>query len=222
MHGYRILATMLCYPGAELGQALPQLVRALRDQGALPAQRLERLEALAEEIATGDPYEIEARYVQLFDRGRSTSLHLFEHVHGDSRDRGQAMVDLLETYARAGLDLDARELPDFLPVALEFASTQPPKVANAFVGEFAHILNSLHAALLERRSAYANVIAAVLELAGERVDLDAAADADQPLDEAWEEPPAFGGCSASGQGAPSTQPQPVRFFPNHFTRGAQQ
>ncbi|MET5021328.1 nitrate reductase molybdenum cofactor assembly chaperone, partial [Burkholderia pseudomallei] len=77
----------------------------------------------------------------LFDRGRSTSLHLFEHVHGDSRDRGPAMIDLAQTYEKAGLHLGPAELPDYLPVVLEFASTQPPKEARAFLAEMTHILN---------------------------------------------------------------------------------
>jgi nitrate reductase molybdenum cofactor assembly chaperone NarJ/NarW len=84
--------------------------------------------------------EVEARYVETFDRGRATSLHLFEHVHGDSRDRGPAMIDLVQTYEKAGLYLGPEELPDHLCVVLEFASTQPPALARAFLGEMAHIL----------------------------------------------------------------------------------
>ena len=79
----------------------------------------------------------EAAYVELFDRGRATSLHLFEHVHGDSRDRGPAMIDLQRTYEQAGLVSRRDELPDYLPVMLEFASTQPPREARAFLGEIA-------------------------------------------------------------------------------------
>ncbi|MCP2937330.1 nitrate reductase molybdenum cofactor assembly chaperone, partial [Salmonella enterica subsp. enterica serovar Typhimurium] len=82
----------------------------------------------------------EAAYVELFDRGRSTSLHLFEHVHGDSRDRGPAMIDLAQTYEKAGLYLAEGELPDYLPVVLEFVSTQPAREARAFLGEMTHIL----------------------------------------------------------------------------------
>ncbi|MCL4748422.1 MAG: nitrate reductase molybdenum cofactor assembly chaperone [Burkholderiaceae bacterium] len=221
MKSFRILSTLLCYPDAELRAALPEIVAALREERALPASRLAAIEALAQRLANGDPYEVESRYVQLFDRGRSTSLHLFEHVHGDSRDRGQAMVDLLQTYEHSGLVLGANELPDFLPVALEFASTQADRVARAFVAEFAHILNTIHTALIERSSAYAQVIAAVIELSGEAVDLAVKADADEPIDEAWEEPPAFGGCSTRGQSAQGGTVQPIQFFPNHSTRGAQ-
>ena len=104
-----------------------------------------------------------------FDRGRQTSLHLFEHVHGNSRDRGPALIDLMQTYEKAGLQFNADELPDHLPVVLEFASTQPPEVAKEFLGEMAHILNALFSALVARNSPYASVIAAVLEVSGQRV-----------------------------------------------------
>jgi len=84
-------------------------------------------------LSSGDPLDTEAIYVQLFDCGRATSLHLFEHVHGDSRDRGPAMIDLAQTYDKAGLYLAPGELPDNLPVVLEFVSTQPPREARAFL-----------------------------------------------------------------------------------------
>ena len=103
-------------------------------------RRLAELDALIVKLQRADPLDSEAEYVQLFDRGRGTSLHLFEHVHGDSRDRGPAMIDLAQTYEKAGLLLAPGELPDYLPAVLEFASTQPPREAKAFLSEMAHIL----------------------------------------------------------------------------------
>jgi len=143
-----------------------------------------------------------------FDRGRATSLHLFEHVHGDSRERGPAMIDLAKTYENAGLFLAEGEMPDFLPVALEFASTQPPREARAFLAEMAHILNTIFAALQKRRSAYASVLGALLELAGEKVQ-PVEVEIEEPIDVVWEEPPVFDGCSTKGQSRPG-QPQPIR------------
>jgi nitrate reductase delta subunit len=125
----RALALLLSYPDAALRGHLPALRAALRNEGMIPSGRLGELDALISRLENGDPLEIEAAYVQLFDRGRATSLHLFEHVHGDSRDRGPAMIDLQQTYEKAGLFLAPGELPDFLPVLLEFASTQPPRQA---------------------------------------------------------------------------------------------
>jgi nitrate reductase delta subunit len=203
----RVLAALLGYPGAHLRTALPELAEALARDSSLPRARRAELDALMRWMRHSDPYEVEARYVDTFDRGRATSLHLFEHVHGDSRERGPALVDLRQTYERAGLHLSTHELPDHLPVVLEFASTQPDKVAREFLGEMAHILNAIFSALLERGSPYASVIAAVLELAGEKAQ--AVPVPEEPaLDEAWAEPPAFDGCSTRGQGKPEA-PQPI-------------
>jgi nitrate reductase delta subunit len=207
-HTLRALALLLGYPDARLRALLPALADAIDAEAVLPAGRRAELRALAAQLQQADPLEAEARYVELFDRGRSTSLHLFEHVHGDSRDRGPAMVDLMKTYESSGLMMQANELPDHLCVVLEFASTQPPAVARDFLGEMAHILQSIFSALRGRESGYASVVAAVLELAGQRAEAVAFA-ADEPLDASWAEPEAFGGCSTQGQAAPG-QPQPIQ------------
>lgn len=206
-HTLRALAWLLRYPDAELRAALPELRRALHDDAALESGRLAELDALMDRLGGAGAMRTEAEYVELFDRGRRTALHLFEHVHGDSRDRGQAMVDLAQTYERAGLLFAPSELPDYLPVVLEFASTQPPGPARDFLREVAHIVRTIFSALLERQSPYASVLAAVLDLAGERaekVDLPA----EPLLDESWAEPEAFGGCGSQGQSRP-TDAQPV-------------
>jgi nitrate reductase delta subunit len=205
----RALSRLLTYPGPELREALPAIADALSADDSLRKPRREALARLARALGARDPFEVEARYVDTFDRSRRASLYLFEHVHGDSRDRGPAMIDLLQTYEAAGLHLPEGELPDYLPVALEFASTQPPKVARAFLGEIAHILNAIHASLAKQRSPYAAAIAAAIELAGERVRA-VEVPADEALDDAWAEPPAFDGCSTRGQARPD-QPQPIHF-----------
>lgn len=208
-YSLRALAAMLGYPGADLRDHLPELIEAIDQEGALPAARRAELRALASELARRDPMEVEARYVETFDRGRSTSLHLFEHVHGDSRDRGPAMIDLMQTYEKAGLLLGPEELPDHLCVVLEFASTQPPKVAREFLAEMAHILTAIFSALLQRGSPYATAVAAVLELAGERVQA-VPIEADESMDDSWVEPQAFDGCSTRGQARPG-EAQPIHF-----------
>jgi len=203
----RALARLLAYPGAELRAQMPALVDALQTEQALPAARIAELQALAQQICAMDAYEAEGRYVDTFDRGHRTSLHLFEHIHGDSRERGPALIDLTQTYERAGLYLDAQELPDHLGVVLEFASTQPTAVAREFLAEMAHILNALFSALQAKASPYASVLAAVLEAAGETAQ--AVAIAPEPdMDEAWAEPEAFDGCATRGQNRPD-QPQPI-------------
>jgi nitrate reductase molybdenum cofactor assembly chaperone NarJ/NarW len=208
-YSLRALAMLLGYPDAALRANLSQLIEAIDTEGAVPAARRLELKALATELTRMDPMEVESRYVETFDRGRATSLHLFEHVHGDSRDRGPAMVDLAQTYAKAGLMMGPEELPDHLCVVLEFASTQPAQLASDFLGEMEHILTAIFSALLKRESPYATVVAAVLELAGQKVQAVPVA-ADEAMDEAWVEPMAFDGCSTKGQAKPG-EAQPIHF-----------
>jgi len=207
-HTLRALSLLLGYPQKGLLEMVPALVGAINDEAALPAARRGEIQALAADLLRTDPIEAEARYVELFDRGRSTSLHLFEHVHGDSRDRGPAMIDLIKHYEAAGLYFDGKELPDHLCVVLEFASTQPPAQAKEFLGEVAHILQAIFSALRQRDSAYASLVAAVLELAGHKVEA-VPVTPDESLDASWEEPEVFGGCSTRGQAAPGA-PQPIQ------------
>ena len=197
----RVLARLLGYPDAELRDHLSELQQALHEERALTPMRISELDALIAQLSGPASLDTEAAYVELFDRGRATSLHLFEHVHGDSRERGPAMIDLAHTYEKAGLFLAEGEMPDFLPVVLEFTSTQPPREAREFLAEMAHIFNAIFAALQQRNSAYAAVLGALLELAGEKPQPVLIA-ADEPLDTVWAEPVVFEGCSTQGQAKP--------------------
>jgi nitrate reductase delta subunit len=197
----RVLARLLGYPDAELRDHLSELLQALHEERALTPMRISELDALIAQLSGPASLDTEAAYVELFDRGRATSLHLFEHVHGDSRERGPAMIDLAHTYEKAGLFLAEGEMPDFLPVVLEFTSTQPPREAREFLAEMAHIFNAIFAALQHRNSAYAAVLGALLELAGEKPQPVLIA-ADEPLDTVWAEPVVFEGCSTQGQAKP--------------------
>jgi len=210
----RVFARLLSYPDGVLRAQLGDMRSALQTEKAVPSARLAELDLLITNLQQGDLLETEAQYVELFDRGRATSLHLFEHVHGDSRDRGPAMIDLAQTYEKAGLYLAPSELPDYLPVVLEFVSTQPPREARAFLSEMAHIFNAIFNALQQRNSAYASVLGALIELAGDKA-LAVRVVADEPLDAAWEEPVVFDGCSTKGQAKPG-EVQVMQFVkPNH-------
>lgn len=211
-YSLRALARMLSYPDAAMRELVPDLQKVLLSEAALSPQRLRGLSMLLGAMLDQDIIDTEQGYVELFDRGRATSLHLFEHVHGDSRDRGPAMIDLVKTYEQGGLLLDpdkiGGELPDYLPVVLEFASTLPEAAMRDFIGEIAHILNAIHTALIKRRSLYAHVLAAVLEIGRQTVEtVDVPEDED--LDATWAEPEAFAGCSSKGQQSPD-QPQPIQ------------
>jgi len=215
----RVLAALLAYPDATMRGHLPEMRELINAEAAIfPARRVE-IEALMDALQRADPLETESGYVEIFDRGRATSLHLFEHVHGDSRDRGPAMIDLGETYAKAGLILTSTELPDYLPAVLEFVSTQPPREARAFLAEIAQILNAIFGALVKRQSAYASVLGALIELAGEKAQ-SVEPRPEEALDESWAEPVVFDGCSAKGQAKPG-RAQPIQVVRRSTSNSAQ-
>jgi nitrate reductase delta subunit len=173
MKTLRALAALLSYPTAELVAALGEIDDVLDREAIVPAAERSGLARLTAELRTGDLYDLQERYGLLFDRTRALSLHLFEHVHGESRDRGQAMVDLLKLYEEGGYSPTPSELPDFLPLFLEYASTREPKDAVALVGQPANVIAALGERLTKRQSVYAAVMAALLAIS--KAKLDAAA-----------------------------------------------
>lgn len=161
---YRVLSILLSYPQVELQRAARELEMALdEDQLVSPKQRA-ALGALIDEIEQADILDAQSRYVDLFDRTRALSLHLFEHVHGESRDRGQAMVSLLQRYQQAGLDISTNELPDYIPLFLEFLSIQTVPEARTMLAEPSHILAALGERLRARNSGYAAILETLVEL----------------------------------------------------------
>src|ERR1700693_4031666 len=204
---FKALSALLTYPTAELQGATGAISETLDREPAVPSAIRSQLHDLIEEIATGDLYDLQERYVLLFDRARSLSLHLFEHVHGESRDRGQAMIDLKSLYEKSGLTMAAAELPAFLPLFLEFLSTRPRVEAVELLGQPAHILSALAERLRKRQSSYEVVFRALAALAGAKpkeekvAALLAVADADPndlaALDAAWEDEPVFFGPGAA-------------------------
>ncbi|MFN3522084.1 MAG: nitrate reductase molybdenum cofactor assembly chaperone [Phenylobacterium sp.] len=172
---YRALALLLTYPTAETKALVPAALEAIEAEGLIAEPVRRALRRLTAELAEKDLYETQEAYVWLFDRTRSLSLNLYEHVHGESRDRGQAMVALLELYRSKGLELSANELPDHLPVFLEFLSTQPEDEAASLLGEAAHVLSAMGERLHKRQSPYRAVFGALACLAGAPADDEALA-----------------------------------------------
>lgn len=164
MKTLKVLSTLLSYPGPELAAAAPELRAALESERLLNGDDLESVETLIDEIAQDDLFDAQERYIQLFDRTRSLSLNLFEHVHGESRDRGQAMVDLVELYEGGGFSPTVKELPDFIPLFLEFASMQEPARAFDLLAQPAHVFAALAERLAKRRSTYSGVFRALVSL----------------------------------------------------------
>ena len=193
----KALSLILSYPTQALQDAAPEIAAVLAAETRLTAVQRRALRPLMEEMGGRDIYDLEEQYVRLFDRSRTLSLNLFEHVHGESRDRGGAMVSLLETYREAGFEPATSELPDHLPVLLEFLSTQPLPVAQDILANAAHILAALETRLDRRESPYAAVFAALCQLSGVRAsqavvaglleEPDIDPDDLEALDEVWEE-----------------------------------
>lgn len=202
---FKAFSALLSYPGAEMRQALPEIAGVIRASKLVGAHERQELLALIEEIGDGDLLAAEERYVDLFDRGRALSLHLFEHLHGDGRDRGAAMVELKGLYAAAGFDLTASELPDYLPVVLEYLSQRDLEEAREMLADCAHILSSIARSLVARRSGYAAVPQALLVIAGAK-PVDTAGvkpvrEAPDTLDRDWTERPAFADAGSGGGGS---------------------
>jgi len=208
----RALAALLGYPSAELQANIGAVRESIVSERSLPQTELRRLEPLLARIESADLLDLQSDYSELFDRSRSLSLHLFEHVHGDSRERGQAMIDLGQQYLQAGFYLDTTELPDFVPVFLEFASCLPPGEGREMLGQPAHVFAALAERLDKRKSPYAGIFHGLVALAGVRPDAEAVAEIDEntpsedsPLiDEEWEEAPvSFSAGAAHEMGGPT-------------------
>ena len=152
MKTFKALGALLSYPESPLIDALPEIRAVIADEALLPKARQAALGELMDDMAQTELMAQQERYVELFDRLRSLSLHLFEHVHGESRDRGQAMVDLSAMYARQGLVLADNELPDYLPALLEFLSRLPLKEAKTLLKDAAHIFEAIASRLARRGS----------------------------------------------------------------------
>lgn len=187
MKSLKALSALLTYPSDDLTAAVPEIRRLLEGERLIDPRSLAALDLLLQRLGTADLLALQEDYVFLFDRSRCLSLNLFEHVHGEGRDRGGAMVDLLETYRAAGFDLTGSELPDHLPVLLEFLSTQAEADARAMLADAGAILVALAERLTRRGTPYAAVLQALVAFAaakatGEEVEALLAEPVDNPDD----------------------------------------
>jgi len=206
---FKVLFVLLSYPTADIVAAAPSMIAVLREERLLKPYQIKALSPLIDEIVAGDMYELQERYVLLFDRTRSLALHMFEHVHGESRERGQAMVDLKEVYEKGGLLIRSNELPDYLPLFLEFCATRPLAEALELIGQPAHIFAGLAERLRRRKSPYTAVFEVLAKLgkadprSAEVRQLVAEPDVDpsdlEALDAAWEDEEVRFGPSAQDQ-----------------------
>lgn len=208
----RALSALLGYPSQELQDNVPAVRQTLVAEGAIGSRTLRLLDPLLDALATRELIDLQADYSELFDRSRSLSLHLFEHVHGDNRERGQAMIDLGQQYIAKGIFLEANELPDFVPVFLEFASCLPTSEAKETLAQPVHVFAALAERLGKRGSEYGAIFQCLVSLAGVRPDAEATAAVDENtpavdpanIDEEWEEAPvSFMNSAAHEMGGPT-------------------
>jgi len=200
---FKLLGLLLSYPSEGMQQHMDEIKSALKDEGLLPAKVQGRLFDFMDSLARRNLMRVQEDYVALFDRGRAHSLYLFEHIHGESRDRGQAMVDLSDHYISHGVTLSANELPDYLPLFLEFLSQIDFKEAQELLGETIHIIAGVGAKLKAKKEGYHQIFRALEALSTVKVDqkfLDQAVSEAQAedtsleaLDRDWEDAPAFDG-----------------------------
>ena len=210
----KVISRLLDYPSQELADHSAELVEAVNESN-LSSDHKTELATFITKLAATDLYDAQERYDLLFERGRSLSLLLFEHVHGESRDRGQAMVDLMAEYAEHGFDVHSEQMPDYIPLYLEFLSEQDESYVSEWLGDVSHILTVLSERLLDRQCDYRILFESLIGLSGATVEREKIAEAvkkEQPddtmeaIDKAWEdkeirfEDPIESGCESSCSG----------------------
>lgn len=191
---YRILSLLMTYPNEEIYAFLPLANAALQEEDLLNAEANSGVNMFVDFFAQKPLTFWQEFYVQLFDYSRSVSLYLFEHVHGDSKDRGQAMVDLIELYKENGLQINQSELPDFLPVFLEFLALQTSLKASEYLAEIIDIVGFIHRKLEEKDNPYQYLLAAIINLSAKqpaeaRIQQMVSNMPEISIDEAYEEKP---------------------------------
>jgi nitrate reductase delta subunit len=203
MKTFKILGLLLTYPEGSVLKAHDELLQVIKDEAILPKSAIKKIEHFIDVQNSKELLEIQEDYVDLFDRGRAHCLHLFEHIHGESRDRGQAMVDLIETYKSKGVYIDNNELPDYLPLFMEYLSHCSFHEASDLLGDAIDVIAVIGKKLEKRGSIYAEVFSAIEVLSSVKPDktkiTQAIAEAPkdpetlEELDEEWKEAEAFSG-----------------------------
>ena len=215
MKTYRALGALLTYPTDELIAALPEIRSALAEERLVASPHLAAIDRLIAHLSAGDLMDLQDDYVRLFDRTRSLSLHLYEHLYGEARERGQAMVRLQTLYKFHGFTHTGAELPDYLPLFTEFLSLMPIRTARTILSDAAPTIEALHQRTAKKETPYAAVFAALVSLAAKQVDRALLAeimrgggaddDSLEALDRAWEDAPVTFGEGAAADSLANAQ-----------------
>jgi len=220
----KLIGVLLDYPRDELWQHGEELLEACDDPALSPARR-RQLQAFVRDLLATDPLDAQDRWLATFDRGRSMSLLVFEHIHGESRDRGQAMVDLIDAYRKNGFELDARELPDYLPLLLEYLSHRPQAEARDWLHHIGHIAGMLAARAAERQLPHAVLLEILVEAGEGKVNLavlrqraseEVRDDTVEAMDRLWEEEAVRFGTDAPSQDCDPPHRSPARAQPREI------
>ena len=158
MSDYLLMARLLDYPDGELSAHLDELTCYVREQSTLATEERHALLPLLDWMQSQSTVDLQAAYVQTFDMQAEHSLHLTHHLFGDDRGRGPALIDLGEHYKANGLEPDAHELPDYLPLILEYVSTLDDFQARVFLADALKVITVLAANLEQAQSPYAALL----------------------------------------------------------------
>jgi nitrate reductase molybdenum cofactor assembly chaperone NarJ/NarW len=170
MISFKAIGALLDYPTAEIQGASDEIEQALTEERALAETELDDIRAFIERLRRSDIMDLQEHWIGHFDRSKRLALHLYEHSYGESRDRGQAMVNLALTYRMNGFELNAAEMPDYLPLFLEFLSVIPEVHARRYLTDAIEIIEALRIRLEERDSPYAALLAGLVTLASREAD----------------------------------------------------
>lgn len=192
----KVISRLLDYPTEALFSASDELINVIRQESSVSEVNKNSLISFIQQLSSKNIYDAQERYDLLFDRGRSLSLLLFEHVHGESRDRGQAMVDLMNVYKSKGFEVNSSQLPDYIPLYLEFLSEQDEPFAEEWLGDICHLMTMLSERLIERQCDYSVLFDSLIELSrievnraevAEAVSKEERDDTIEAIDKEWED-----------------------------------
>lgn len=209
----KVVSRLLDYPSEALFAAADDLVEVVNNSAEISPENRTQLTDFIRTLTARDLYDAQESYDLLFDRGRALSLLLFEHVHGESRDRGQAMVDLISVYKTKGFDVCSEQLPDYIPLYLEFLSEQEDTYAQEWLGDVCHLLAMLAERLVERECGYSVLFDTLVALSGQEVDRTEIAEAVskeerddtvEAIDKEWEDREVRFDDPIAGEGCPSS------------------
>ncbi|HFL8824138.1 MAG TPA: nitrate reductase molybdenum cofactor assembly chaperone [Candidatus Azoamicus sp. OHIO1] len=199
---YKIFSTLLSYPSNEFKECISSIIPILKEENLLSEDCIDKLAVFIDYINCSNLLDLQENYVSIFDRQKRFSLYLFEHIHGDARERGMAMVDLKNLYKASDFDIDSNiELPDYIPVFLEYLSLMPKEKSSILLGEIINIIavigrrlqlfNSLYYIIFDLLEYLSNfksdkkiIDGVILDRLNDKIDCS-------KVDEEWEEPKVF-------------------------------